>query len=270
MSTKVSTWVWEHADIKDKGELLVMLALADISDHDGYCGYAKRDQRTQRELAERCRMGESTFQAKVARLRDGGFLSTSRDGRLLPNQYQIIVPWATPETEGSSEGDPDSRARTPENGVSEAQDWGVGGPDSGGRSFTSDVTDVSNVSAKKQTLGERYAEPLCRVLIELMRGNSVKVPETIPAQWIADARLMVDKDGRDPFAAKALIEWAAGDSFWRGNILSLPKFRAKYDQLRLQAERKPGGKLAPAARAESVIEMGQRLARQTDPKSVNG
>ena len=34
-----------------------------------------------------------------------------------------------------------------------------------------------------------------------------------------------------------IIEWATSDDFWKPNILSAVKLRAKYDQLRLSAER---------------------------------
>jgi hypothetical protein len=32
-----------------------------------------------------------------------------------------------------------------------------------------------------------------------------------------------------------MIRWCQADEFWRGNILSMPKLREKYDQLRLKA-----------------------------------
>jgi hypothetical protein len=60
-------------------------------------------------------------------------------------------------------------------------------------------------------------------------------PPTITAQWRTSARLLLDKDGRDLAKALNLIDWCQADSFWRSNILSMPKFREKYDQLRLRA-----------------------------------
>ena len=36
--------------------------------------------------------------------------------------------------------------------------------------------------------------------------------------------------------AEWLIRWCQADPFWRRNVLSMPTFRAKYDQLRLKAE----------------------------------
>lgn len=48
---------------------------------------------------------------------------------------------------------------------------------------------------------------------------------------------MLDKDGRTPEQIRAAIDWCQDHEFWRGVILSMPKLRAKYDQLRLQAQR---------------------------------
>jgi hypothetical protein len=46
---------------------------------------------------------------------------------------------------------------------------------------------------------------------------------------------MLDRDGRDATQAEWLIRWSQKDEFWRTNILSMPKFREKYDQLRIKA-----------------------------------
>lgn len=51
---------------------------------------------------------------------------------------------------------------------------------------------------------------------------------------------MLDRDGRTETQVIAAIDWCQNDPFWRGNILSLPKLRDKYDQLRLAAQRVPG------------------------------
>jgi len=46
---------------------------------------------------------------------------------------------------------------------------------------------------------------------------------------------MIDLDGREPDKAANLIRWSQANTFWRKNILSMPTFREKYDQLRLAA-----------------------------------
>ena len=102
-----------------------------------------------------------------------------------------------------------------------------------------------------------------------MRRNEAKVPDTITEKWIDAARLLVDRDGRDPHEARELILWATADEFWRGNILSLPKFREKYDQLRLQRARALGTtsqRPTPMDHAAQVHE--QLLARQAARQSA--
>lgn len=59
--------------------------------------------------------------------------------------------------------------------------------------------------------------------------------------WEREADLMIRRDGRDPDAAMKLMDWAVADSFWQGNILSMGKFREKYDQLEIQQRRGGNG-----------------------------
>lgn len=77
---------------------------------------------------------------------------------------------------------------------------------------------------------------LCLRLQERVVDNGVKKP-TITEKWRTEARLLLDKDERPLDVALRLIDWATSNEFWRPNILSMPTFRAKYDQLLLQARR---------------------------------
>lgn len=77
---------------------------------------------------------------------------------------------------------------------------------------------------------------LCEFLADKIEDNGSKRP--IPnKQWFDAARLMLDRDRRDYIECKQLIIWCQENTFWRANILSMPKFREKYDQLRLQREK---------------------------------
>ena len=75
---------------------------------------------------------------------------------------------------------------------------------------------------------------LCRVLADLIEANGSNRPKIAKA-WTDSARRMIDLDERDVAKAENLIRWSQGNSFWRKNILSMPTFREKYDQLRLAA-----------------------------------
>jgi hypothetical protein len=76
---------------------------------------------------------------------------------------------------------------------------------------------------------------LCERLQRWIVHNGAKKP-AITQRWLNAGRLMLDTDNRDPAEAAHLIDWCQQDSFWKSNILSMPKFREKYDQLRLRAQ----------------------------------
>ncbi|MFC8531892.1 hypothetical protein [Nocardia sp. NPDC057227] len=92
----------------------------------------------------------------------------------------------------------------------------------------------SSETATKADQPERPdAEALCAHLCDRIRANGSKAAVT--KRWRIEARLLLDRDGRDFDKAMRLIDWSQDHHFWKTNILSMPKFRAKYDQLRLQA-----------------------------------
>ena len=76
-------------------------------------------------------------------------------------------------------------------------------------------------------------EALCTLLAGLIEANGSKRP-TITKRWRDAARLMLDSDGRALAEAERVIRWSQADGFWKTNILSMPKLREKYDQLRLR------------------------------------
>lgn len=75
---------------------------------------------------------------------------------------------------------------------------------------------------------------LCELLSDLIASNGSLKPN-IGKTWTDSARRMIDLDGREPDKAANLIRWSQANAFWRKNILSMPTFREKYDQLRLAA-----------------------------------
>ena len=77
---------------------------------------------------------------------------------------------------------------------------------------------------------------LCNLLADLIAANGSKRP-TVGKRWIQACRLLIDRDGRTVDQVENAIRWCQADEFWRTNILSMPKLREKYDQLRLAASR---------------------------------
>jgi len=78
---------------------------------------------------------------------------------------------------------------------------------------------------------------LCDHLAQRIHDNGVNPKPG--KKWHDAARLMLDRDGRTEQQVHAAIDWCQDDEFWRSNILSMPKLREKYDQLSLQAQRRP-------------------------------
>ena len=77
-------------------------------------------------------------------------------------------------------------------------------------------------------------DQLCQEMYLRLIANGRK-NVTITKSWRTEARLLLDRDGRPLDEAIALIRWCQQDTFWKANIGGLPKFREKYDQLRLKS-----------------------------------
>jgi hypothetical protein len=86
---------------------------------------------------------------------------------------------------------------------------------------------------------------ICDHLADRIAANGSRRP-AVGKKWRTAARLILDLDGRTEAQVHAAIDWCQDDEFWRGNILSMPTLRERYDQLRLQAQRDNGAPRAPA------------------------
>jgi hypothetical protein len=82
---------------------------------------------------------------------------------------------------------------------------------------------------------------------EILRNKAdYKITPAQERSWAGTADRMLRLDGRKPEEAAELIRWAHRAEFWRSNILSMDKFREKFDPLALKAEGRTNGKV-PAA-----------------------
>lgn len=88
------------------------------------------------------------------------------------------------------------------------------------------------------TIGE-VADRLCQHLADRIEQNGSKRP-TITQKWRDEARRMIEIDNRSERQVHNMIDWCQKSSFWCSNIMSMPTLRAKYDQMRLQAEQELG------------------------------
>lgn len=78
---------------------------------------------------------------------------------------------------------------------------------------------------------------LCKVLADLIVANDPKAtPNPAQKRWRTECRLLIDRDGRTVEEVERVMRWALADSFWRSNVLSMPKLREKFGQLKLRME----------------------------------
>lgn len=75
---------------------------------------------------------------------------------------------------------------------------------------------------------------VCDRLAEAIEANGLPKPE-YGKTWLTAARLLIDKDKYTVQQIEWMIDWATNDEFWRSNILSMPKLRQKFPQLKLKA-----------------------------------
>ena len=147
--------------------------------------------------------------------------------------------------------------RDPDRGSLGVPDSGSDRPEPEPEPGSSPTEELLVRDAKIGDGGREDVEQVCGLLADQVGTNTGKRP-TITSRWRTDARLMLDRDGRTVEDACALIAWATTDPFWRSNILSMPKFREKYDQLRLKA-------IQPAPQRKGEIDWGAAMDR-----AVNG
>lgn len=88
---------------------------------------------------------------------------------------------------------------------------------------------------------ESFAEDFRKALVARREGFKEPTPSALD-RWRHAARLMLSADGREIDEARTLAGWLFNDpssdaDFWRGVVLSVTKFRAKYDQMLAQSKR---------------------------------
>ncbi len=256
MSVKVSSWVWEHSPVGGS-ERLVLLAIADCAADDGTNAWP-----SVATLARKCRVDERTVQRIIRRLSGGGHLlvEASAGGRG-SNRYAVVMtgPEEKPEEKPETEPEPAESQSGPSEPPADChpRQSDTGGELPGRHDATAGVAQSchpnvlepskKNSSTKSSSPRPKSGDPprpdveeVCRHLADRVEENGSKRP-TVTAKWRDAARLLLDQDGRTVEQVLKAIDWCQDDEFWRANVLSLPKLRDKYDQLRLAAQRETRG-----------------------------
>jgi hypothetical protein len=270
VAQNVTNWVWRHSRAVN-ASLIVMLAIAHEADSAGEA------EMSAAELAAKCHLGERTVQTAVKDLVAAGELHARHGGgRGRHTAYQLIMvnPADPAPIPPSNPADPAGFSETPQNlhpadpaGFSSHRRRSERNPADPAPFEISDVLssstglEVAEVKEVPAIASRPDVDRLCAHLADRIEGNGSRRP-SITKRWRDSARLMLDRDGRTEQQVIMAIDWCQGHEFWRANILSMPKLREKYDQLRLQATREKNGNGRTSTtndRVSQAAEAGRRV-----------
>lgn len=267
MSIEAMALVLNHSTLSGTDKIILL----GIANHEGDGGawptiatlarYANVTERTvQRSLQVAVDAGELLIEDQA-----GGTRETRPDRR--PNRYRVLV--RCPEgCDGTTQHRVTSASPRSADGVTPVTERGdahvANGvtPTSPEPSYQPSknqiMSDASGVdpSTDLVTIDDDPILALCEHLAEWIERNGARRPR-VTTTWIRDMERMVRLDGRSEEQIRIAIDWCQSDSFWRANILSPAKLRAKYEQMRLQASR------APRSGAQAVYEERARATGQT-------
>lgn len=246
VSNRALTWAFEQ-DLKS-GPKFVLVALADWADDEGSCfpGVVT--------IAKRVGSVESAVRENLSRLKRAGLVVEERrnraSGARTSNRYWLQMSGQvhlTPESGGAN--------LTPESDEPNAGIRGDQEPESGGESEPLVTNPQITPSESTDWM------TLCAMLADRIEANGSKRP-SVTKKWLDAARLMVERDGRTVQQVANMIEWCQRDGcWWRSNILSMPKLREKYDQMRLQAMR---GQEQTGRNPAAAVAAGQNLVARLE------
>ncbi len=100
---------------------------------------------------------------------------------------------------------------------------------------------------------------LCAHLADRIAEDGSKRP-AIGKGWLDAARLMLDNDGRSEDEIHQAIDWCQSHHFWRANVMSMPKLREKFDQLRKVAASEQTAR--PPRRQQETDDLFSRAAQR--------
>ncbi|MBV7412320.1 helix-turn-helix domain-containing protein [Dermabacteraceae bacterium TAE3-ERU27] len=244
MSLDAVLWALRDADPPDAISHVILIGIANHANPDGTAAYP-----TVETLSKYAHCGRRTVFSKLRLLEECGLIRRG-DQRLVAHLragYRPIV-WDVAVGAKEAESDQESEVQNVHPADSEVH----GGASRGAPSGISGVHTSAHITVLKpsnkpsiDTSAAEAADPprldvetLCTRLVEHMTANGCRTP-TVTARWRDEARRLLDRDGIPLEEALTVLDWSQNDEFWKRNILSLPKFREKYDRLRMAAKAKP-------------------------------
>lgn len=104
---------------------------------------------------------------------------------------------------------------------------------------------------------------LCDLLAQRISENGNRAPKTVGARWHQAADRLMRVDGYTFEQCRQVLEWSQRDEFWQGNILSMPKFREKFDALKTRMLSERRGSRATVADHNAHV-LGRYLGPEGD------
>lgn len=237
MSVSAVSWVLSESEARGS-ERLVLIVLADHASADGTDSYPSVET-----IALQARVSERSAQYALRALERGGHIARGEDR---PNGTRCYTVHMRPEDLRPAgedvAGDGGADLAPPgvqilHRGGAESRTEGVQrvAPEPTTEPKTTSTTTLSSSSDLK-------IESLCELFSQLTRKRT-ETPDGSPryrvtATWRTEMDRLLRIDGRSPGEVEAVIRWVDQDPFWAANVLSVPKLRAKYDQLAATARRK--------------------------------
>jgi hypothetical protein len=250
MSADATGWVYKHSPYRG-APFSVHLAMADSCNDQNDNEFWMR----QGKLATKARCSRKAVNEALATMLGDGLLKLIEEGTGGANRYQLLMPEGAPLMfdRSTATGVPVTSGDTTPS--PQATEDATGGDIDLSPEVTQNPSENPNPSQdEEQGALSGAADPalydesrrLCDLLADLIEANGSKRP-TVTAAWVSEGERMLRLDGREPDKVERCIRWCQADPFWRANILSMTKLRAKYDQLRLAAQRQREGRLGAAA-----------------------
>lgn len=284
----MQAWVYEHSPATGN-DRLVLLAIADEADDDGTNAYPSVDR-----IAHKARLNKRTTMRCLERLEaDGGLIvhRPEKRGRGHFNTYMVVmvdrsvkgdrvapIPegqtsaqnGATDPEEKARKGDTKARKGAPQ-GCTRPTDpqthrpEGANAPDSSTQSRVAPAGSTPPEPSSETVEAER----LCHLFADLLGARNGCTRPSVTKAWVVDMERLLRIDGRTSEAVERTLRWldAAADdvaAFWRPNVRSPDKLRAKWDQMLEQYEtrRKLNGNGNGHAAAQSRGDAGFATARR--------
>lgn len=166
-------------------------------------------------------------QCDVCRARIAGLISPLDDRRFIVHDYAKHQETAEQVARRKAAGQKGAAARWSENDHADRNANRIAKGNA--------IANAEKRREEKKNVRDDVAS-LCSHLADRIEANGSKRP-AIGKTWHDSARLLLDADKRPPQEAHQLIDWCQDSTFWRPNVLSMTKFREKYDTLRLQASK---------------------------------